>query len=80
MEQKDETSSAQPAKAEMQPTKKEIRDEIEKQMQTALMGWKDELGEKKFQKRIRKAGKLFGRNLKHTAVKASAMKKAVSKK
>lgn len=53
--------------------------EIEQQLETALAGWKESLGEKKFKKRIKKAGKLFGKNLRQPEVKPKAQKKAAAK-
>ncbi|MCK7554414.1 hypothetical protein MKQ70_05105 [Chitinophaga sedimenti] len=38
---------------------KETRKKVASLLETALTGWKEELGEKKFAKRIEKAAKLF---------------------
>lgn len=47
--------------------KKGFRSIIEQRLEQALIEWKEELGEKKFRKRIKKAGKLFGKDLKRSS-------------
>ncbi len=55
-------------------TRNELQDAIEEKMELALVGWKEELGEKRFRKRIKKASKLFGKKLKHGFAKATLKK------
>ena len=43
--------------------KREIREKIEEQLAVALADLRVQLGDKKFRRRIKQAGKLFGRNL-----------------
>jgi hypothetical protein len=54
--------------------------EIALQVSTALQHLKEELGEKKFEKRTRKAAKLFVDGLKLDTVKKPAVKKGPVKK
>ncbi|WP_298732386.1 hypothetical protein [uncultured Chitinophaga sp.] len=42
---------------------KDARKNIEQQLSTLLSGWKDQLGEKKFRNRIKKAAKLLSKGL-----------------
>lgn len=49
--------------------KKQVRNDVMQKLSTALAVYKQELGEKKFQNRIKEASKLFSRNLKAKAKK-----------
>lgn len=42
---------------------KDARKNLEQQLATLLTGWKDQLGEKKFKTRIKKAAKLLSKGL-----------------
>ncbi|GAA0553412.1 hypothetical protein [Chitinophaga japonensis] len=42
---------------------KDARKGLEQQLSTLLTGWKDQLGEKKFRNRIKKAAKLLSKGL-----------------
>jgi hypothetical protein len=54
---------------------KEARKNIEQQLFTLLTGWKDQLGEKKFKNRIKKAAKLLSKGLPAKKKEAPATKK-----
>jgi hypothetical protein len=55
--------------------------EMEQKLATALADWKEKLGEKKFEKRIKRAAKAFVKNLKVTpAKKATPLKKKIAPK
>ena len=54
--------------------------EIALQLSTALQNLKEELGEKKFEKRIRKAAKLFAGGLKSNHIERPVAKKLPAKK
>lgn len=58
---------------------KEFRDTIEKRLELALADLKEEFGEKKFRKRVKKAGKLFEKKLKHSGSKSKQKMKSVLK-
>jgi len=53
---------------------KDTRKGLEQQLSTLLTGWKDQLGEKKFRNRIRKAAKLLSKGLPDIKKKAPAIK------
>jgi hypothetical protein len=57
-----------------QMTEKEVRSMVEQQLEKALIGWREELGEKKFKRRIKKAGRLFSKKLHPPAVKPKKSK------
>ena len=42
---------------------------LEQKLQDALSDWKEKLGEKKFARRVKKAAKAFGKDLKVIAIK-----------
>jgi hypothetical protein len=48
---------------------KEIYAEMELKLKDALAEWKDNLGEKKFNRRIKKAARLVGKNIKPVRTK-----------
>ena len=54
---------------------KDARKNIEQQLATLLTGWKDQLGEKKFTTRIKKAAKLLSKGLPGKQKEAPAIKK-----
>jgi hypothetical protein len=54
---------------------KDARKNIEQQLFTLLTGWKDQLGEKKFRNRIKKAAKLLSKGLPAKKKEAPATKK-----
>lgn len=54
---------------------KDARKNIEQQLFTLLTGWKDQLGEKKFKNRIKKAAKLLSKGLPAKKKDAPAAKK-----
>jgi len=54
---------------------KDTRKNIEQQLFTLLTGWKDQLGEKKFNNRIKKAAKLLSKGLPAKKKEAPATKK-----
>jgi hypothetical protein len=56
------------------PSKKKTRKQVEKKLETALATLKPLLGEKKFKKRIRKAGKVLTDGLKKDATLNIAVK------
>ncbi|KAA2239977.1 hypothetical protein F0L74_27745 [Chitinophaga agrisoli] len=58
---------------------KDTRKAIEQQFETVLTQWKEQLGEKKFKNRVRKAAKLFSKGLPVLKKDAPASKKATSK-
>ena len=51
------------AKKKDKSTKKEIRREVMEKMSTALEIYRNELGDKKFNSRIKKASRVFSENL-----------------
>jgi hypothetical protein len=66
--------------APVQQKGKAIKSEIEQQLETALAPWKEELGEKKFKRRIKKAGKVFSKNLKRSSSEPTSKKKVEAPK
>lgn len=58
---------------------KDARKNIEQQLFTLLTGWKDQLGEKKFNNRIKKAAKLLSKGLPAKKKEAPATKKKAVK-
>ncbi len=58
---------------------KDTRKAIEQQFETVLTQWKEQLGEKKFKNRVRKAAKLFSKGLPVLKKDVPATKKATSK-
>ena len=58
---------------------KDARKNIEQQLFTLLTGWKDQLGEKKFNNRIKKAAKLLSKGLPDKKKEAPATKKKAVK-
>ena len=61
-------------------THKELLGTIEKQLEAALAGWKDELGEQRFRKRIRKSGKVFGKKIRHSGIAPAERKNSLKGK
>lgn len=57
---------------------KDARKNIEQQLATLLTGWKDQLGEKKFTTRIKKAAKLLSKGLPGKKKETPAIKKKVA--
>jgi hypothetical protein len=57
------------------PSGKDTRKNLEQQLSTLLTGWKEELGEKKFKTRIKKAAKLLSKGLPGKKKEAPAIKK-----
>jgi len=60
-------------------THKDTRKAIEQQFEIALTQWKEQLGEKKFKSRVRKAAKLFSKGLPTVKKEAPATKKKTGK-
>jgi hypothetical protein len=56
-------------------TKKETRKEISAQLANALSGLKETLGEKKFERRIKKAAKLLTAGIKETPIRKERKRK-----
>ena len=54
---------------------KDARKNLEQQLTTLLTGWKDQLGEKKFRNRVKKAAKLLSKGLPVRKKDASIKKK-----
>lgn len=54
---------------------KDARKNLEQQLSTLLTGWKDQLGEKKFRNRVKKAAKLLSKGLPARKKETSAIKK-----
>jgi hypothetical protein len=73
-----------------QASNKDTRKTIEQQFETLLTNWKEQLGEKKFKNRVKKAAKAFSKGLplvkketpvnKKTAKNAAGGKKAIAGK
>jgi len=73
-----------------QASSKDTRKTIEQQFETLLTNWKEQLGEKKFKNRVKKAAKAFSKGLplvkkeapvnKKTAKKAAGGKKDIAGK
>jgi hypothetical protein len=73
-----------------QASNKDTRKTIEQQFESLLTNWKEQLGEKKFKNRVKKAAKVFSKGLplvkketpvnKKTAKKAAAGKKVIAGK
>ena len=58
-----------------QSTKKQIKQELAGKIETAVLGIKEKLGNKKFEKRVKKATKLFVAGLHNKDFKSIAPKK-----
>ncbi len=56
-------------------SRKDFRREIMEKLSLALAAYKQEIGEKKFQSRVKKASKLFSRNLGKTLSKSDRKSK-----
>jgi hypothetical protein len=54
---------------------KDARRNLEQQLSTLLTGWKDQLGEKKFRNRVKKAAKLLSKGLPARKKETPAIKK-----
>ncbi len=57
------------------PSGKDTRKNLEQQLSTLLTGWKEELGQKKFKTRIKKAAKLLSKGLPGKKKEGRAIKK-----
>lgn len=61
------------------PSHRDTRKAIEQQFESLLTDWKEQLGEKKFKSRIRKAAKLFSKGLPSAKKDAPAIKKTAER-
>lgn len=61
------------------PSGKDTRKAIEQQFETLLSNWKEQLGEKKFRNRVKKAAKVFSKGLPLVKKEAPVNKKAAKK-
>lgn len=75
-----DSSAVTPAAAVVTPKKKKLRKLIEERLAITLLEYKPILGAKKFENRIKKAGKLFAADIARLSSNGKMIKKKTPKK